>query len=180
MFDIKIYFLVLVFGLSACSDKPIQNNNATNEAKNENSNFSIKLETGGGDVMGSGFRYKLKIDSNGSVIFEGIKQTKVVGKIEDKLSQEKMNQLLAEINKANFFSLKNSYTSAADNCPSDATDQPTVNISIKMEDREKSIIHYLGCIENGGEWKVFPQELYNLENKIDEIVETKRWIGERK
>ncbi len=49
-----------------------------------------------------------------------------------------------------------------------------------MKEKEKTIIHNLGCIEIGGNWKVFPQQLYNLENKIDEIVETKRWIGERK
>lgn len=178
MFKVEICFLVLIFGLLACSDKPVQISNETKESKNENINFSIKLETGGGDVMGSGFRYKLDIDSNGTVIFEGIRQTKVTGKIEDKLSQEKINQLLAEINRANFFSLKDSYTEAA-NCPTYATDQPTVNISIKLENKEKSVIHYLGCRENGRERKVFPQQLYNLENNIDEIVETRRWIGEK-
>ncbi len=82
-----------------------------------------------------------------------------------------------------------------------ATDMETVTILVKLNGKEKTIEHYWGCwkideskednsskedyspnirIEKTFSPKVFPQQLYNLENKIDEIVETKRWIGERK
>jgi len=78
----------------------------------------------------------------------------------------------------------------------------TVTLSIRLNEKSKTITHYLGCISNEEIVKkessgynssnipvselrdftkqIFPQELYNLENKIDEIVETKRWIEERK
>ncbi len=79
--------------------------------------------------------------------------------------------------------------------PVGSSDSESVKINIKLNGKEKTINHYLGCWENDRptqndstdikiekDWspKVFPQQLYNLENKIDEIVETKRWIGERK
>ncbi len=68
-------------------------------------------------------------------------------------------------------------------------------LSIKLNGKEKTINHDWGCWEDSPtendstgdikivkDWspKVFPQQLYNLENRIDEIVETKRWVGERR
>jgi len=124
--------------------------------------------------------YELAIQPNGNVLYEGIQNTQTKGKIESVLNKAKLTQLVTEIEKADFFALKNSYTNVSDNCPGYGTDQPTVTLYIKTKGKEKTIIHNLGCKEIGGNWRVFPQQLYNLENKIDEIVETKRWIGERK
>ena len=126
--------------------------------------------------------YELSIQPNGKVLFDGIQDTATKGKVEDILSQEKIAELVAEIEKADFFSLENSYTYVSDNCPSWMTDAPTAILYINLNGKEKKITHSLGCKEEYGEnttQKIFPQQLYNLENKIDEIVETKRWIGEK-
>ncbi|MDQ3322404.1 MAG: DUF6438 domain-containing protein, partial [Acidobacteriota bacterium] len=144
--------------------------------------------------------YDLTIQSNGKVIFEGKKYTKTIGKTESKLEKEKIKQLISEIEKANFFSLDNAYNYDSGNCPVLVSDSSSITLYIKLNGKEKTINHDWGCwvdspIENDSDdinnsanrkvkknWspKIFPQQLYNLENKIDEIVETKRWVGERK
>lgn len=133
--------------------------------------------------------YILTIQPDGKFFFENIKTIKKglpvtkKEKVEGKLSEEKINQLISEIGKADFFALKDSYTGDSGNCPTIATDNSTVTLSIKSNGKEKTITHYLGCLEEiklDEPWKTFPQQLYNLENKIDEIVETKRWLGEWK
>jgi hypothetical protein len=122
------------------------------------------------------------------------------------LEKEKIKQLITEIEKANFFSLDNAYNYDSNNCPLYVSDSSSVLLSIKLNGKEKTINHDWGRWENDRptqndstdikiekdwspndiklekDWspKVFPQQLYNLENKIDETVETKRWIGERK
>lgn len=97
--------------------------------------------------------------------------TKSNGKIKDTLSVGKVNQLISEIDNANFFSLS-SDVGASGNC---ATDHSKVTLSIKLRGNEKTINHDLGCAGTAD-----LKKLENLEIKIDEIVETKRWIGERK
>ena len=103
--------------------------------------------------------------------------TKIKGKIESRLSEAKMNQLINEIVKEDFFSLKDSYTWESKNCPWIMLDASTIILSISLNGKEKTITHYLGCGEqNESETalKSFPQQLDNLESKINEIVETKR------
>ena len=127
--------------------------------------------------------YELTIQPDGKVLFEGIQDTATKGIVEDVLSQEKITELIIEIEKADFFSLKDSYTNVSDNCPSWEIDAPTAILYININGKEKKITHSLGCRERyeaNKTQKIFPQQLYNLENKIDEIVGTERWIGERK
>jgi hypothetical protein len=131
--------------------------------------------------MGNCPVYNLSVESNGKAIFEGIKFTKTIGKTESQLSDEKVKELIAEIKKAKFFSFKDDYSSQSKNCTGFATDGPGAVLSIKFNEMEKSINHSTNCFVIG--W--FSNEdtlkpLTVLENKIDEIVETKRWIGERK
>lgn len=120
--------------------------------------------------------YKLTVKSDGAVTFEGKDVTEAKGKVEDKISAEKVRQLVAEFQKADYFNLENSYNEK--NCPLTITDRPNANTSIQINGKQKTIYHYLGC--KGKDRSVFPAQLVELEDKIDEIVETKRWIGNRK
>ena len=125
--------------------------------------------------------YNLIVQSDGSVFFEGIEFTKMIGKTEGNVSKEKVNeQLIGEIKKANFFSFKDDYSSQSKNCNAYATDGPGVISTVKFDEIEKTINHSSNCFVN--DWLTKENELKtltNLENKIDEIVETKRWIGEK-
>ncbi len=149
----------------------------------EKNELSLKMERSG--CYGPCPIYDLIIQPDGKVTFDGKFYTEVKGKTEGKITQEQLKQLIDEIEKANFFSLDNAYNYKSKNCPELATDLPSVNLEIKLNGKEKTINHYYGCFEKetsnqNKDWaeKVFPQQLFKLENKIDEIVETKRWIGE--
>jgi hypothetical protein len=179
MFISKVFSLFLVCILAGCGNS-VSQPAKTNQTK-EKTELSLKLERSG--CFDFCPVYQLTIQPDGKILFEGIQDTATKGSIESVLSKEKIIEIIAEIEKADFFSLKDSYTSASDNCPSWAIDAPTAVLQINLNGNEKKITHSLGCHEiyNPNEvQKTFPEKLYNLENKIDEIVETKRWIGERK
>ncbi|MGI8670256.1 MAG: hypothetical protein ACR2J3_10500, partial [Aridibacter sp.] len=60
------------------------------------------------------------------------------------------------------------------------TDNPSAITSIQINGEKKSIDHYHGCREGDDDFEKELSKLTKLENKIDEIVGTKRWFGEKK
>ncbi|HET9479938.1 MAG TPA: hypothetical protein VFO72_11365, partial [Pyrinomonadaceae bacterium] len=57
------------------------------------------------------------------------------------------------------------------NCPELWTDHPTAVTSLNWKDRKKTVSHYHGC-----RGTAVLEQLTKLENKIDEVVNTNRWI----
>ena len=123
----------------------------------------------------------MNVQCDSKVLFEGIDFTKARGKTEGDGNKEKINKIIIRIDKAHFFSFKDFYTDDLGNCPSIVTDNPTATLSVKLKGKEKIITRYLGCfekyelIENNfvnirveKDWsrKIFPQQLYNLEEKL--------------
>lgn len=121
--------------------------------------------------------YTLSIEPNGKVTFEGKQFTETLGKVESKLEDGKMAQLIAAIDKADYFALNSSYVDESDGCPITATDSPSVNLKIRLGSYENSTRHYYGCLEKGDGYHPYPAGLTELEKRIDEIVGTSRWIG---
>jgi Domain of unknown function (DUF6438) len=184
MFVLKCFSFVYIFLLIACGRPDSQTENIL--PPNEPDKIELWLRMERTACFGNCPIYILNIQPDGTFVFEGIKSLEkgnLVDKKEKphgKLSEEKINQIIAEIDKAEFFALKDSYSGDSGNCPTYWTDSPTVTLSIKLRGKDKTIPHYLGCEENDkptDKGKIYPQQLYNLENRIDEIVETKRWIG---
>jgi len=201
MFISKIFSFFFVCMLAVCGNLVLQNENTNQNQQKENTNKNQQKETTElylsmkrSFCFGDCPIYDLTIQSNGKVIFEGKKYTKTIGRIESKLEKEKIKQLITEIEKANFFSLDNAYNYDSNNCPVFVEDSPSITLYIKLNGKEKTINHGWGCwvdsptendsaiIKPKKNWslRIFPQELYLLENKVDELVETQRWIGERK
>jgi hypothetical protein len=116
--------------------------------------------------------YKLTIAADGSVVFEGRRFVKQEGVTKSSVSPERLKQLMAEFDRVNFFSLEDDYSETRLSCP---TDQPSAITSIRINGKSKTINHYLGCLEP----KV-PKGLTELENKIDEIVNTAQWLPDKK
>jgi len=116
--------------------------------------------------------YKLTITADGSVVFEGRRFVKQEGVTISSVSPERLKQLMAEFDRVNFFSLEDDYSEIRLSCP---TDQPSAITSVRINGRSKTINHYLGCLEP----KV-PKGLTELENKIDEIVNTAQWLPDKK
>lgn len=122
--------------------------------------------------------YKVGIKADGAVMFEGIKNTETKGISEGKIDETQIKNILREFENADYFNLEDRYDSK--NCPLAATDNSTAVTSIQINGRQKTVSHYLGCAEDNQQRTPFPPKLRELENKIDEIAGTKRWIGERK
>jgi hypothetical protein len=128
--------------------------------------------------------YTLAISADGTIIFSGSyystvnggKQWKRSGVIRSYITPEQLHQLLTEFEKANYFSLQNSYRDVRDGCPTYATDSPSAYTSIQINGQKKAIEHYLGCLSSSRDFAGYPKELVDLENRIDEIVNTKQWM----
>lgn len=189
MFALKVFSLLIVCLLVSCVNSTSQTENVNKTQTLENSKTELNLKMVRTPCFGNCPVYTLTIEPDGKFFLDDVKSIEkgeLVTKIkhfENKLTEEKVKQIIAEIDKADFFNLKNSYTGDSGNCPAYWTDSPTVTLSISLKGKEKTIPHYLGCEENynpADKGKIYPQQLFNLENKIDEIVETKRWIGEGK
>ena len=107
--------------------------------------------------------YSLKIKGDGTVIYSGVQFVKITGIQEAKISMDAVDQLLMEFEKADYFSLNDSYTKFG------KSDMPSANTSITIGGVTKEVKHYLGDSSA-------PKQLTELENKIDEIVNSSQWI----
>jgi hypothetical protein len=113
--------------------------------------------------------YQLTIDGNGDVTYEGKDFVAVEGTRTTRIDSAKVQELVTAFEDANFFSLEDEYRMPA-------TDLPTVITSITLNGRSKRVLHYgLDC--RGGE--PAPDELCELEQKIDEIVNSDQWVKQK-
>jgi hypothetical protein len=111
--------------------------------------------------------YTVTVKADGAVSFVGQKFTKTEGQAEGQIDQVKLRQLIQEFKNANFFALEDSYTErSVGDC---STDGPTFTTALTINGTSKEVQHYTGCEA--------PDELDALEDKIDEIVGTERWVG---
>lgn len=115
--------------------------------------------------------YKLTISADGSVVFEGREHVKKPGVSKSHLSQVELRQLVAEFEKADFFSLRNRYHEPADGCDAFVTDNPSAITSIRINGKTKTVDHYYGC---RGPKAI--EVLTRLESRIDEIANTAQWV----
>ncbi len=111
--------------------------------------------------------YKLTIYGDGAVVYEGEDFVQVTGKQTATISAEKVRELVAEIQRARFFGLQDSYSAPA-------TDLPSAITSVTLNGQSKSINHYGSC---GFDFDTAPPELCAIENKIDEITNSAQWVG---
>lgn len=121
--------------------------------------------------------YELTVSADGTVVFEGRKHVKTKGVVKDRISEDKLKELISEFGKANYFSLRESYMEPSDGCQNMASDLPSAITLFQLNGRGKAISHYLGCWGKGeSHFDIYPRALFILENKIDEIVGTNKWI----
>ena len=128
------------------------------------------------DVFQVSPEYRLSIFDDGRVLFQGKKHVKSQEPIHTKIDKEQLAKLLTAFERINFYSLRDRYEGGNDGCGMMGTDQPYTTIRLNVGGKKKSIVHYYGCWEEGASRVVFPQELFKLEAKIDEVVKTKQWL----
>jgi hypothetical protein len=115
--------------------------------------------------------YKVTIYDDGKVEYEGKEFVKVKGSAQGQITKEAVHELIRDFEKINYFKLDEGYGEEFNNCPELWTDYPTAITSLKLRDDKKTVRHYLGCRGS----RVLDQ-LVELENKIDRVVNTERWI----
>lgn len=121
--------------------------------------------------------YKVTVRADGTVIFRGNKHTRVIGTAKGKVSEDKIRELISAFEGVDYFKLNESYERAEDGCPMFLSDRPYAYTSIRIKGRKKTVSHYYGCVaDDDSHSVVFPQALFELEKKIDEVVNTKQWI----
>jgi hypothetical protein len=108
--------------------------------------------------------YKVTVLRDGTVLWEGGRFVKVTGKATAKLPAAAMTDLGKAFARADFFALQDKYESY------DVTDHPSAITSFDDGKRKKTIRHYHGD-------RSAPKMLDELEERIDEIVGTGKWIG---
>jgi uncharacterized protein DUF6438 len=120
--------------------------------------------------------YKLTIAADGAVVFERRRWVKQEGEtIKSAISREQLKQLMAEFKRVKFFSLEDDYWKDWSVCNEVYSDAPSAFTSIRINGKSKAIRHYHGC-----RGPKVPKELTELENKIDEIVNTAQWLPDKK
>ncbi len=116
--------------------------------------------------------YRLSIAGIGAVTFEGKANVKTQGTATARISEEAVRDLVAEFEKADFFSLSDRYVPGEPTCLRAITDNPSAITSITLGDRSKTVHHYYGC-------EGVPRQLTELEARIDTVANSSRWIGAR-
>jgi Domain of unknown function (DUF6438) len=104
--------------------------------------------------------YTLTIYGNGSLIYEGRNFVAVTGQQTSNISKDHVQELARAFYAIGYFSLEDEYSAAI-------TDLPTTTTSIAIDGRYKKIVNYYGA----------PEQLIELENMIDDIAGSERWVG---
>lgn len=97
------------------------------------------------------------------VEFDGAGGTLVMGHHHGSISKADLQKLVAAFQRADYFSLKDRYEYLV-------TDNPTYRTSIEFDGLKKSVLDYVG-LEAG-----MPEVVRELEDSIDEIIGTEKWI----
>ena len=120
--------------------------------------IKIKLERKSNNDGTNYPNYALTISDDGTVIYNGVKNVRTVGTKTYQLPKERIQQLIDELQRVYFFTLKDHY----DNGKGDGL----VTVSISLDDKSKQVTHPVGS-------KV-PRGLVELETRIDEIADSKK------
>jgi hypothetical protein len=153
--------LVLVLGLLISGCAPSLETPTTSPTDDVFSDLVITMERTA--CHGTCPIYKITIEGNGTVIYEGQDFVQVKGKQTASVSPAQIQELVSTFEQAKFFTL-------SDYTHEDTTDSPSAVTSITINGKTKTVNHYYG--DNSA-----PQALFDLESKIDEITNSKQWIG---
>jgi Domain of unknown function (DUF6438) len=127
---------------------------------NDFSNITIGIERN--MCLGACPVYSLEIFGNGTVVYIGERFVNVTGTQISNISKDKVKELVEEFYNIDYFSLNDTYDKIV------KTDQPTVTTSINISGAFRSIFDNLGALA--------PEGLRTLENEIDEIANSSKWI----
>src|SRR5437660_858923 len=114
--------------------------------------------------------YSVEIFKNGFIRYVGIDFVQSRGEHRTVIRQEAVEDLIALLLRANYLALKDNYVTCRelDGTTSFITDLPTTYTSLRIGTKKKSVRNY-ACA---------PERLTRLEDEIDKVANTHRWIGD--
>lgn len=116
--------------------------------------------------------YRVDIAANGTVTFHGERFVDTTGTATRNIEPRDVAALLRELRSGGFFDLAGRYTHGAKECGQYHTDAARVNLTVRLDGREKTVEHDYGC--NGA-----PVELRVLQERVDSVAGVVRWVGAR-
>jgi ankyrin repeat protein len=125
-----------------------------------NSKVSILLERSG--CFGSCPSYTVTLTTQG-IVFVGEGSVVAIGQHSDAIDADQVRKLAQNFIAADFYSMDASYFASV-------TDNPIYTLSIDIDGRKKSVTDYVGT------WEGMPAVIGELEDEVDELAQTKRWI----
>jgi len=114
--------------------------------------------------------YQVAISRSGTVRFDGQYHVTQPGEATTEIPAARVDSLLRELEAGGYFGFADAYVMDSPACGQYATDSPTVITSASAGGRTKTIRHDYGC-------QAAPRELGRLEQLIDEVAGTSRWVG---
>lgn len=125
----------------------------------------IKLFRNG---LGKGPEYSITIHDSGKISYEGFNNVKIKDKIETSIDEEKIVSILEKLKDSGVFTINQKYEIDK------TSNRPFTKLVVEMpgEDgsvKTKSIVHY-------DDDPMIPNSLKSFEDKIDEAVESYKWV----
>ena len=116
--------------------------------------------------------YRLCVQCDGMVLFEGLEHTKELGVHRGQITSRQFFALLDKLTSLEVFSFRDRYGRLDPDCKSSGLDAPSATVLVKLGDQSKRISHYFGCRGFSHE-----SDLFKIEHAIDEAANSTTWVG---
>ncbi len=114
--------------------------------------------------------YRVLIFANGDVIWQGRGRVARPGVALSAVEPDQIRALIRDFESIDYFHLDDIYGFRGKGCRSTTPGMPMAITSLSMGGASRTLSHFNGCV---GE---MPDRLTALENTIDKVVNTARWI----
>ena len=162
-------FVPLACALLACAPRqPAPAASPASDAATTPETSAVTLERT--PCFGSCPVYTVSIARSGTVRFTGRHHTAQTGEATAEIPPARVDSLIAELERAGYFEMADAYVMDSPACGMYATDSPTVITSATLRGKTKTIRHDRGCF-------AAPPALSRLEQRIDEVAGSRRWVG---
>ena len=107
--------------------------------------------------------YKVSVSTR-SIVFDGEAFVAAEGRHTSKVDPGAVRDLAKKFVDADFYSMRGEYRASV-------TDNPTYVLSIAIDGHKKQVVDYVGS------WEGMPQVISQLEDDVDALAHTERWIN---
>jgi hypothetical protein len=165
---IRILAVGVLLALASCARNEAESKPADRTAPSATATSAITLERTA--CFGSCPVYTISVSPTGEVQYEGRAHVRKLGAATGRVPRERVDALLAELERGGYFAFAERYTSPEPTCGRYATDSPSVITSVTLRGHTKLVAHDYGCGSA-------PGALVILERRIDEALNTGQWTG---